>query len=182
MDLLSISRMPFTAESGWEDLSRRRPSVGGVFVGLVLPLSLLSPSILFFAGASGSLDPVTGPRDWSAVATTFLLAELATFVLMGWLIRQVTATLGSPLNRSSYLLAAIAPIPLWLSSLGLMLPRAAWTVAVAAIGFALCCSLLYQGLRSFARGLDELAALGAVQVALGVPLIGWGLLYLFAFV
>jgi hypothetical protein len=42
-------------------------------------------------------------------------------------------------------------------------------------------SLLYQGLRSFVHGLDELAALGAVQIGLGVPLIGWGLLFVFAF-
>jgi hypothetical protein len=156
--------------------------VGGVFVGLVLPLSLLAPSILFIAGRSGSLDPLTGPRDWQAVATAFFLAELATFVTMGWLIRQVTATMGVPLARSSYLLAAITPVPLWLSALGLMLPHAGWTFATAAVGLLLSAALLYQGLRSFIRGLDDLAAFGVVQVVLGVPLTGWALLFVFAFV
>jgi hypothetical protein len=182
MDLLSISRMPFAADGGWEDLARRRPRVGGLFVGLVLPLSLLAPSILCIAGRSGSLDALTGLKDWLAVATVFFLAEMATFVAMGWLIRQLTATMGAPLARGSCLLAAIAPIPLWLSSLGLMLPHAGWMAATAVVGFLLSGALLFQGLRSFVRGLDELAALGMVQIVLGVPLIGWALLFVFAFI
>lgn len=183
MDLLSMSRMPFSADSGWTDLERDRPGVARLLAELVLPLSLVTPAVLYVTGASGALDPIAGPRDWAAVAFSIFIAQLASVVVMAWLIREVTATFDRPLDtRRSWMLAAVAAVPLWLSSLGVALPGIGWPVAVGLAGFALCCALLYQGLRALCRDLDELAALGIVQIVVGVPLTGWGLLYVFALV
>ena len=63
--------------------------------------------LTLFPGTLAMLDALKQRHHWLAVATVFFLAEMATFVAMGWLIRQLTATMGAPLARGSCLLAAI---------------------------------------------------------------------------
>ena len=183
MSLLSLAKLPLSADEGWPDLARIHPGILKVLLLLVLPLSLLPPAMLYFAGTHYPevFGPAARPRDWALAAAVFLVAELATFSLMGWLIRQVGATNGLAIDyHDSYLLAAIAAVPLWLSSLSLLVPNLLFNAAVSSIALALSCALLYQGLQALGRRREAVVATEIVQVVIGAGLIAWALLLVLA--
>src|SRR5512137_1067689 len=113
MSLLSLAKLPLSADEGWPDLVRIHPGILKVFLLLVLPLSLLPPAMLYFAGTHypDVFGPAAHRRNWALVAAVFLVAELATVTLMGWLIKRVGSTNGLAIDHhDSYLLAAIAAV------------------------------------------------------------------------
>lgn len=183
MSLLSFAKLPLSADEGWPDLVRIHPGILKVVLFLVLPLSLLPPAMLYFAGTHYPevFGPAAQPRDWALAAAVFLVAELATFTLMGWLIKQVGDTNGLAIDHhDAYLLAAIAAVPLWLSSLSLLVPNLTFNAAVSAIALALSCALLYQGLQALGRKREAVVATEVVQIVIGAGLIAWALLLVLA--
>lgn len=179
MDLLSYAKLPLTADEGWPELARRHPGILKVFSLLVLPLSLLPPAMLYFAGTHYPevFEPAMRQRDWAAVAAVFFFAEIATFLALGWLIKHVAETHALAIDyHDAYLLAAIAPVPIWLSSLGLLIPDVAFNGVVSLTGLVLSCALLYQGVQAFGRKREEIIAAGIVQIVIGAALIAWALL------
>ena len=184
MTLSSLAKLPLSAEEGWPELARRRPALLRVFFLLVVPLSLLPPALLYFVGID--LPPALArpaPRDGATVAIVFLLAEIATFAAMGWLIRKVANTYALAIDyHDAYLLAAIAPVPLWLSSLGLLIPGLAASAAISLVALGLSCALLHHGLQALGRQRDAIVAAGVVQIVIGAGLIAWALLLSLAFV
>jgi hypothetical protein len=185
MSLFSLAKLPLSADHGWPELARRQPAIGKVFLLLALPLSLLPPLMIYYAGTHypEAFVPPTPQRDWVAVAAVFFLAEIASFLGMGWLIKQVADSNALAINfHDAYLLAAIAPVPLWLSSLGLFFPDLATNVVLSLIAMALSCALLYHGLQALGRRREGVVAAGMVQIVIGAGLMAWALLLALAFV
>lgn len=185
MSLLTFAKLPMSADHGWPELALRRPSLLKVFLLLVLPLSLLPPLMLHYAGThypEAFIPPAPG-RNWAAVVTVFFLAELASFVGMGWLIKKVGESNGLAIDyHDAYLLAGIAPVPLWLSSLGLLVPDLATNVVLSLVAMGLSCALLYNGLQALGRRREGVVAAGLVQIVIGAGLMAWALLLALAFV
>ena len=185
MSLFSLAKLPLSADHGWPELARRHPGILKVFLLLVLPLSLLPPLMLHYAGTHypEAFVPPAPQRDWLAVAAVFFAAEIASFLGMGWLIKKVADTNALAIDyHDAYLLAAIAPVPLWLSSLGLFIPDLTANAALSSIAMALSCALLYHGLQALGRRREEVVAAGMVQIVIGAGLIAWALLLALAFV
>ena len=183
MNLSSYAKLTLSADEGWPELAQRHPGVLKVFGLLVLPLSLLPPALLYFAGTHylEALDPTLRHRDWAWGASVFFLAEIATFLFMGWLIRQVAETRALAIGyHDAYLLAAIAPVPMWLSSLALLVPDITFNGVVSLTALALSCALLYNGIQAFGRKRDAIVAAAVVQTVIGAVLIGWALLFVLA--
>ena len=181
MSLIALSKLPLSAEQGWPELVKTHPGLFKVFALLVLPLSLLPPSMLYFAGTQHPemfLNRV-GERAWGNFAVIFFLAEMSTFLIMGWLIKQVAEANSLAIDyHDAYLLAAIAPVPLWLSSLGLLVPDLAFNAAVSIVAMGLSCGLIYHGIEGLCRTREGVTAAGIVQTVIGAGLIGWVLLLL----
>lgn len=185
MSLMSLAKLPLSADQGWPELARLRPGLLKVFCLLVLPLSLLPPAMLYFAGTHypEAFLPPARQKDWATVAAVFFLAEMGTLLLMGWLIKQVAETYELTIDyHDSYLLAAVAPVPMWLSSLGLLVPSLTLNVIVSISGLALSCAILYHGLQALGRRREEVVAAEVVQIVIGAGLIVWALLLVLAFV
>jgi hypothetical protein len=47
MNLISLSKLPFSTEQGWPELEKIHPGLLKVFAFIVLPLSLLPPAMLY---------------------------------------------------------------------------------------------------------------------------------------
>lgn len=185
MNLISLAKLPLSADEGWQELAQHRPRIAKVFLFLVLPLSLLPPTMLYLAGTHypEAFFPVIRPRDWAAVAEVFFVAEMATFAAMGWLIKQVADTYALSIDyRDAYLLAALAAAPLWLASLGLLIPDLLANAAINLLALGLSCALLYNGLQALGRWREEVVAAGIVHTVIGAGLIAWALLFVLAFV
>lgn len=183
MSLLSLAKLPLSADEGWPDLARLYSGVGKIFLLLVLPLSLLPPAMLYYAGTRYPevLGQAAVAKDWPQSAAVFFVMEWASYLLMGWLIKQVGASYALRIEyREAYLLAATAAVPLWLSSLGLLVPSLAFNVTASTMALALSCALLYQGLQALGRTREQLVAASIVQIVIGAGLIAWALLLVLA--
>jgi hypothetical protein len=50
MNILALPKMIFSYTEGWDDLVRMRPTVAKVFALYVVPMSLIPPLMIFYAG------------------------------------------------------------------------------------------------------------------------------------
>jgi hypothetical protein len=98
---------------------------------------------------------------------------------MGWLIKQVSENAGLLIDRhDAYLLAAIAPIPLWLSSLGLLVPSLSFNAGLSIVALGLSCGIIYHGIEGLCHMREEVTAAAIVQTVIGAGLSAWALLLL----
>lgn len=179
MNLPVLLKLPISADDGWTELVRNPPSLRRLFVVVVLPLSLLPPLMVYLAGtyAPGIFPVGFAARNWGAFVLLFYLTEVVTVLGMGWLIRQVACTNGLAVSyRQAYLLAGVAPIPLWLSSLGLAVPDVTFNALLSLTALALSCGIIYHGIQAFGRTREEVVAAAIVQTVIGAGLIAWALL------
>lgn len=179
MNLISLSKLPFSTTQGWPELEKIHPGLLKVFAFIVLPLSLLPPGMLYYAGASypEAFFKGAASKDWGEIAMVFFLAEMMTFLGMGWLIRQVAENNRLKISHhDAYLLAAIAPIPLWLSSLGLLVPSLAFNAGLSLAALALSCGIIYHGVEGLCHMREDVTAAAIVQTVIGAGLIAWMLL------
>lgn len=185
MNIASLAKLPLSTEQGWPELARRRPALLKVFALLVVPLALLPPLLLYYAGTQHPevFLQVGRDKDWLTVASVFFMAEIATVLAMGWLIKQVAASHAMAVDyHDAYLLAAIAPVPMWLSSLALLVPSLAFTAAVSVAALGLSCVILYRGIQALGRRREEVVAAAIVQIVIGAGITAWALLLVLALV
>lgn len=148
MSLLKYAKMPFSFQEGWDEVGVVHPSVLKTFFLLVLPLSLLPPAMLMYAGAHHAQAYMIDAdlSHWLELAQVFFAAELITVPLMGMVIKQVASTRHICTDfGATYQLAAITAVPMWLSSLGLAIPRMWPMIAVIVLGLGIAASVLYRG-------------------------------------
>lgn len=152
MTLHDVPKLFYSYSDGWSDLIRVHPTIARLFALYVVPLSLLPPAMVTYSMemAPGAVFPAVVPQLGTAeavgVAVAFYLAELT----MVWLMASIIQDMGelvdaSPGYHDAFMLAAIAPTPLWLSSLALFVPSA-WIVGLAvAVAWFGSAALIFHG-------------------------------------
>ncbi len=181
MNISSFSRMPFTPKAAWLEFDKVGSRVFKVFWFLVVPLSLIPPIMLFLAGSHYGDAFFAGftHKPWALISLTFFFGEIASVSLMAWVIRAAAAAWDAHVSfRNAYLLAAISPIPLWLSSLGLLVASLAFNVALAAVALILSCGLILQGVRALCHiaEVEDIGQAGEItRIVFGIGLVVWGL-------
>jgi hypothetical protein len=183
MNVSSISRMPLSPQAIWPELARVDSTVARTFWFLVVPLSLLPPAMIYWAGShyGDAFVEGFGSRPWAPIAALFFLCEIASVTLMGWLIRLVARAWNEQVSdRNAYVLAATAAVPLWISSLGLLVPSLAFSVALSVVALGVSCALVFQGVRSFCRISEDniVQAIDITRLVFGGGLCAWGFLFL----
>jgi len=122
-----------TQREGWDDVIRIHLFIVRLFALMVLPLSLLPPATIHYAeGSYGDVFvPGITPERWHAAARIFFLAELLAVPNMASLIHLVCRVNNAATDyHACFTLAAIAPVPMWLSSLTLFVPNLSVGVVV----------------------------------------------------
>lgn len=184
MSFMSIPKMVVSSREGWLDLDRLHPAVFKMFAFLVLPLSLLPPAMLYYAGTQYGDEFISGfaAKPWETVALLFFIAEMLTFLFMGWFIKKVVQSDRTRVDyHDAYMIAAIAPVPMWLSALGLFVPSLAFNALVALTGLGLSCALIYHGIYALCHMEEEITAAGVTHVVMASGLIAWALLLVSVF-
>lgn len=179
MLILSIPKMVVSSQAGWSSLEKNHPTFLSVFLSMALPLSLLPPVLMAYVGPHYGNAFIDGYSDknWALIAPVFFVAEMVTLWFMGWFIKQVANTSKVSINRQdAYILASIAPVPLWLSSLALLVPSLAFNIGIAAVALAATCSLIYHGVHAICHMHDDLTATAITHTVMGAGLAGWALL------
>lgn len=179
MGFLSIPRMIVSSRDGWLELERQHPRLLSVIVFLVLPLSLLPPVMLYHAGTSFGDALIKGwsAKPWADIALMFLAGELIAFAVMGWLIKSVATTATAQISyHDAYLVAAVAPVPMWLSALALFVPNLAFNALVALTGLGAACALMYHGVYALCHMEDEVKAASVTHTVMAAGMVAWALL------
>jgi hypothetical protein len=175
-------KMVTSFHDGWDDVSTLHPAVMKTFLYLVLPMSLLPPAMLLFAGMDHPLTYLMNApySRWKIVAAAFFVTELATVPLMGWVIKSMAEIHQIDCNfKDTFLLAAIAALPLWASSIGLAIANM-WIMIVAlVVGLMMSASLLYHGTYTILKLDDDEEAQALSSSAFSVGGLVWAFLCAF---
>jgi MFS family permease len=176
MTMLTYLKMPFSFRAGWNQLSATHPSVWKTFLLLSLPFALIPPLMLVLAGGQhGAAYLVDAtPARWQAVAFIFLIAELLTVPLMGWVIGRIAASRGLVVRfEDAFRLAAICALPMWLSSLVLLIPQM-WVVIAGIVGGLLVAAdMLYHGSASILNISDRTQAQSLSYEVFSAGCLAW---------
>jgi uncharacterized membrane protein len=181
MNPLTIIQLPFTHLAGWKDLQQRHPSIATLAWCIVLPMSLLPPVMLYYAGThyGDIFAPGFADRQWRFITTILFLAELLTFFVMGWLIHAVVNS-DRELSISyhdAYLVAALAPLPLWSAAIALLIPSLWLNALVVLAALGISCSLVYHGLQALCkRSTNDVTTMSATYTVMAAGVLAWGLL------
>lgn len=177
MNLASIRQTMNPAHGEWRELPQDRPTPVNVPLALLLPLSLLPPAVLAYAAGSHPLLRTAADAPWDRIAVGFFLAEIVAFAVMGWLIRRVGARYKIDVSsRDAYLVAALCPVPMWLSSLGLLVENLAISVVIGLAGLWLSEVLAFRQSYALGHGKGETLATGFAASVVSAGLIAWALL------
>ncbi len=171
-----MSKMVLSFHEGWDELIRIHPSVARIFAMLVLPLSILPAAMIYYAGGhSGDIFSAgVSPRQWHIAAAIFFVAELLTVPAMAWIMHLACRANDVPAGyHECFTLAAIAPVPMWISSLVLFVPNLAVCVLVGAIGLLCSLAITYRGMYALFRVREDLLAMQMATVVTGAGLLAW---------
>jgi len=179
MNISMIFGLAFSTR-GWSELQLKKLSIPQLAWLLVVPLSFVPPVLIYYAGThyGDSFLPGFGSKDWRFITTTLFLAELLTFFVMGWLIQSVLEGHGLDVSyQETYLLAAIAPLPLWLSAFALLVPVLLFNLLVVAVALVLSIVLVYQGCKSLSEDAkDTVISMSATYTIIAASFLAWVLL------
>lgn len=182
MSLLNYMKMVVSFHDGWDDVSTIHPEVIRTFFLVVMPFSLIPPAMLVLAGnfhAAAYMIDAPASR-WEEVSVAFLVTELFTVPLMGWVIKNMAALRAIKCDfKDTFLLAAIAAIPLWLSSLALAVPNLWLMIAAVVLGLLGAASLLYHGTFTILKLTDRDEAQELSSTAFSVGGLVWAMLCVF---
>ena len=172
-------KLTTVARAAWLMAGRSRLSLTRIFAKVILPLSLLPPLMLYYAGTYHGDAFMSGfsARDWRSIAIVFFLAELATVGAMGPAIRGIARLNGVSTDReSSCLLAFAAPIPLWLSSLALFVPNFFVAATAGVLALAFSCVIIYHGVSTLLRIRDDIVAGSIAYGIMACGMVAWAML------
>ena len=120
MSPAQMTKMILSSSGGWDELIRIHPSISRMFFLVVLPLSVLPPAMIYYAGGNYGdvFSAGVSAGHWHTAAVIFFFAELLTVPAMAWIMHLACRANGvAAAYHDCFTLAAIAPIPMWLSSI-----------------------------------------------------------------
>lgn len=165
MSLITLPKMFVSETEGWSDLARIHPSVRKLFAYFVAPMSLLPPLMHAYSqlanpgGVFPALAPQLSVAEAFAVGAVFFLIEVAAVALMAKYIQQMTETQNVAADyATAYTLAAVAPTPLWIGSLALLVPSLWFNLAIVAVAWVATVALIRHGVRPILRVRDDALA------------------------
>lgn len=165
MSLADLPHMLISESRGWQDIDRKHPSVIRMLLAVAAPLSLLPPLMYLYASTTApgavfpALAPALGMGEALIVGGIFFAVELAMVFMMADVIRQIAqGSDAQPTYAQSFSLAAIAPVPLWLTSLMLFIPSMTFNVLMLAIAWLGTAALIRHGVRTLLHVDDADAA------------------------
>jgi len=185
-----IPGMLVSDKTGWEEIDRSHYSARWFFRSLVAPMSLLPPVLYAYAeqvhpGAVFPLSvPALTPIQLVVSGVVFYGAQLLMVGYMAMLIQRLSmARDHDPGYDSAYALAAVAPVPLWLASVSLLVPILPFVLAVGAMAWVASILLIRHGTPPLLHIKDEMTAHYVANMVTAAGIVAWvGLLVVSAMI
>ncbi len=161
MSFAQLPKMLTSETQGWSDIAERHPAANRLLFCLVMPMSLIPPLMYAYSELANpgqvfplSVPALSGFQLWISCFVLFAVqVAMVSFVAM-LIQRMATAQDHDPGYEAAYSLAAIAPVPLWLSSLALFVPSLSFNVMVVAAAWVASVALIRHGVRPLLKVTD----------------------------
>ena len=191
MSIAHFPAMLISETEGWSEIAQSHLATKRLLLYLVMPMSLI-PSLMYAYSEvinPGAVFPLSVPAmtGFQLVATGIVLFVVQLFMVsfMAMLIqRMAIAQDHDPGYESAYSLAAIAPVPLWLSAFALFVPSLVFNVVVVAAAWVATVALIRHGVRPLLQIADarkahyvaNMVTMAGVVAWIGLMIISAGLL------
>lgn len=179
MNPLTLFKLFFTPTKGWEDLMASRPSMHRLYMLHVMPFSLIPPLMIYIAGNKHSelfFDLLPGNK-LIIVAIAFFIVQLAIVPVMASILRQLAEIAEAhPSYKDAFILAAVAPTPLWMASLFLVVPNILVNIAITSVAMMAAAGFIYYGIPTVFKIKEQGHALLLFGAILMAGVTAWGVL------
>ena len=179
MNPLTLFKLFFTPTKGWEDLMARQPSMHRLYMLHVIPFSLIPPLMIFIAGNKHSelfFELLPGNK-LIIVAIAFFIVQLAIVPVMASILRQLAEIAEAhPSYKDAFTLAAVAPTPLWMASLFLVVPNILVNIAITSLAMMAAAGFIYYGIPTVFKIKEQGHALLLFGAILMAGVTAWGVL------
>ena len=149
MNPLKLFWLFFRPTNAWQELMQSPPSVHQLYLLHVLPFSLILPVMIYIAGTRHSvlfLDLLPGNK-LAIVAVAIFIVQLVAVPVMAVIIRQLTEIIEvHSLYKDAFILAAIAPTPLWMAPVFLIVPDILVNIAITSWAMMASAGFIYYGI------------------------------------
>jgi Yip1 domain len=176
MNILALPKMVFSETDGWVEVMDVHPSMSKMLAFFVVPMSLMAALMLYYAGvAYGRVYlPHLTPQDLQIIAAIFFVAEIIAVLIIALVIQRLGEVVEiRPSYSEAFILAAIAPSPLWLATLFFFVPSVGLNLAIGALAMIAAAGLIYNGVRPVFRLDDKGKAFLLAGSIFAAGLIAW---------
>lgn len=163
---------------GWQQLVNSRPTLHRIYLLHVLPFSLIPPIMMLLAGHAGMpmFQLVSRPK-LALIAIALFLVQMVVVPLMAGVVRHLAEIIDChPTYRETFLLAAIAPTPLWMAPICLFFPDLFVTLIIVALALMAAAGLIFYGIPAIFKIHDQGKILLIFGAILSAGMIAWGFL------
>lgn len=185
MNPMTLFKLFFKPTAGWESLMASQPSMHRLFLLHVLPFAMIPPVMIYFVGKSHTIlffDLLPGSK-LILVSLILFFVQLVVVPVMASIIRQLAEIADShPTYRESFILAAVAPTPLWMAPVFLVVPDIIVNIGVTSLAMMASAGFIYYGIPTVFKIKEQ----GHVHLLFGAVLMAgataWGFLMISTFV
>jgi len=177
MNPLKLFWLFFTPTKAWRELMQSPPSIHQLYLLHVLPFSLIPPVMIYIAGNRHTtffLDLLPGNK-LVIVAIAFFIVQLVVVPVMAMIIRQLGEIIDiHPSYKDAFIIAAIAPTPMWMAPVFLIVPDILVNIAITSWAMMASAGLVYYGIPAVFKLGNESQETGAVLIEQGQSLLLFG--------
>ena len=179
MNPITLLKLFFTPTKGWEALIQSQPSLHRLYMLHVIPFSLIPPLMIYIAGNNHSemfFDLLPGNK-LIIVSVAFLLVELVAVPAMAVVVRQLAEVAEiHPSYKEAFTLAAVAPTPLWMAPIFLIVPSILVNILITSLAMMASAGFIYYGIPTVFKIKEQGHALLLFGAILMAGVIAWGFL------
>ncbi len=182
MAQINLRKMPQLV--GWDTFSHSHMSVVKLCLAYALPLSVVPPAMLYYAGVTYGAG--LSATQLQFVGAVLFIAELVMTFVVAYVIQSLGEVIDiKPAFEDCYKLAVVVPTPLWIAPLFLYIPSFMLNVTVVAAALILSGILIYYSVPAVLKVEEKghaillagsILAAGAVAwaVMMYITLLTWG--------
>lgn len=174
MAQLHLPHMPHFA--GWDTLTHSHMSVMRMFLLYALPLSVIPPAMIYYAGVTygGNLLPALSTMQLQIIGFVFFVAELVMTYLVALVIQRLGEVVDiNPAFEDAYKLAVVVPTPLWLAPLFLFIPSFIFNLTVGALAIMASGALIFYSVPAILKVEERGHAMLLSGAILAAGLVAW---------
>ncbi len=160
----------------WDMFTRSHVSVLKLFFLYAVPLSVLPPVMIHYAGVTygGHLLPVLSEIQLTTIGIVFFIAELAMTFVVAYVIQRLGGVIDMrPAFEDAYKMAVVVATPLWLVPLFLFIPSFILNITAGAMALILSGILIFYNVPSVLKIEEEGHAFLLSGSILAAGMVAW---------